>query len=47
MRSRNVNVSEICALFGGGGHVSAAGCTIEGAAAKERIERAVGERLGF
>ena len=47
MRSRNVNVSEICALFGGGGHVSAAGCTIEGADAKERIERAVGERLGF
>jgi phosphoesterase RecJ-like protein len=31
LRSANdVNVSEICKTFGGGGHIKAAGCTIEG-----------------
>ncbi|MBZ4671335.1 MAG: bifunctional oligoribonuclease and phosphatase NrnA [Clostridiales bacterium] len=28
--SGRANVSEICALFGGGGHIRAAGCTVEG-----------------
>lgn len=28
LRSNNVNVQEICGLFGGGGHIRAAGCTI-------------------
>ncbi len=28
----NVNVSKIAALFGGGGHIKAAGCTIQGSA---------------
>lgn len=31
MRSNNVNVQKICGLFGGGGHIRAAGCTIKGA----------------
>ena len=30
MRSRNLDVSEIAITFGGGGHLRAAGCTIEG-----------------
>ena len=31
MRSaRDVNVSAICQVFGGGGHVKAAGCTLTG-----------------
>ncbi len=28
--SGKANVSEICSLFGGGGHIRAAGCTVEG-----------------
>ncbi|MFQ9935489.1 MAG: DHHA1 domain-containing protein [Phascolarctobacterium faecium] len=31
MRSRNLDVSEIAITFGGGGHLRAAGCTIEAA----------------
>lgn len=31
LRSKNyVNVSEVCMMFGGGGHIRAAGCTIQG-----------------
>lgn len=30
MRSTGANVAEICARFGGGGHVRAAGCTLRG-----------------
>lgn len=31
LRSKNyVNVSEVCMMFGGGGHVRAAGCTVQG-----------------
>lgn len=30
MRSKGENVSEVCAHFGGGGHVQAAGCMISG-----------------
>ena len=39
MRSAsNVDVSEICAGFGGGGHVRAAGCSIEAANVREAEE---------
>lgn len=30
MRSKGENISEVCAHFGGGGHVQAAGCMISG-----------------
>jgi len=29
-RSKSVDVSRLAAAFGGGGHIRAAGCTIEG-----------------
>ena len=50
MRSAiDFDVSEVCATFGGGGHVRAAGATIEGAAdidiALERVLSALRERL--
>ena len=49
MRSNgNVDVSEICALFGGGGHAKAAGCGIDEndkLAVVEKILRAVLERI--
>ena len=35
LRSNSVNVQEICGLFGGGGHVRAAGCTIKADSAEE------------
>ena len=40
-----VNVSDICARFGGGGHAMAAGCTIytEPGAALEQMLRAIDE----
>ena len=31
MRSKDIDVSEICAVFGGGGHTCAAGCVIKSA----------------
>ena len=49
MRSNGkVDVSEICALFGGGGHVKAAGCGMDASdkiAVVERILRAVLDRI--
>ena len=49
MRSNgNIDVSEICALFGGGGHAKAAGCGIDEndkLAVVEKILRAVLERI--
>lgn len=48
MRSSNVNVQEICALFGGGGHIRAAGCSLKNMTAqqaKEKIIVAVTEAL--
>lgn len=48
MRSTgDVNVSEICAGFGGGGHVKAAGCSFETSVsdAKDKLLAAVGEIL--
>lgn len=40
MRSMsNADVSEICALFGGGGHVKAAGCSVEAASIEEATEK--------
>ena len=43
MRSKRVDVSSIAASFGGGGHIRAAGCTIEAPldAAKARLLAAV------
>ena len=46
MRSKpEVNVSDICAHFGGGGHAMAAGCKIEadGETAVERILAVINE----
>lgn len=40
--NENVNAAEFCALFGGGGHNAAAGCTVEGTLeeAKEKLIKA-------
>lgn len=35
MRSNNVNVQEVCGLFGGGGHIRAAGCSFKHMTAEE------------
>lgn len=45
----SVNVAEICAKFGGGGHEKAAGCTLKGNLdeVKTRLVGAVGEALGL
>ena len=48
MRSNNVNVQEICGLFGGGGHIRAAGCSLKNMSlqeAKEKIKAAAAEAL--
>ena len=48
MRSNNVNVQEICGLFGGGGHIRAAGCSLKNMTAqqaKEKVMEAVTEAL--
>ncbi|MGN1314747.1 MAG: bifunctional oligoribonuclease/PAP phosphatase NrnA [Lachnospiraceae bacterium] len=48
MRSNHyVNVAEIAALFGGGGHIRAAGCTMEGEAEEiiERLSQCIACRL--
>ena len=48
MRSNNVNVQEICGLFGGGGHIRAAGCSLKNMTAqqaKEKVMAAVTEAL--
>lgn len=38
MRSKNVDVSEICAMFGGGGHKFAAGCVVK-SSVKAAVEK--------
>lgn len=45
LRSRGVDVSQICRALGGGGHIRAAGCTIRGslAAAEKCLTRAYDE----
>ena len=42
---KRVNATEVCAVFGGGGHAAAAGCMINGtlAEAKEQLLCAIGE----
>ncbi|MCH5199847.1 MAG: bifunctional oligoribonuclease/PAP phosphatase NrnA [Oscillospiraceae bacterium] len=48
MRSNNVNVQEICGLFGGGGHIRAAGCSLKNMRlqqAKEKVVAAATEAL--
>ena len=47
MRSRNLDVSEIAITFGGGGHLRAAGCTIEAALpeAQQQLLKALKEKL--
>ena len=42
MRSRNVDVSEICAIFGGGGHKLASGCVIK-ASLKNSVEKVLAQ----
>ena len=46
--SENANASEICAKLGGGGHIRAGGCKINGslAEAKEKMLKAAAEALG-
>ena len=41
----NINASDFCSIFGGGGHPAAGGCTIEGSLeeVKEKIKKAVVE----
>ena len=41
--SDDTDVSKIAAIFGGGGHIRAAGCTVEAASAKEALEKTVKE----
>ena len=44
MRSMSsVDVSEICAVFGGGGHVKAAGCSVGAATIEEATEKVLAE----
>lgn len=48
LRSNNVNVQEICGLFGGGGHIRAAGCTLKNLPVekvKEQLASAVTDAL--
>lgn len=48
LRSNNVNVQEICGLFGGGGHIRAAGCTLKNLPVekvKEQLVSAVTDAL--
>ena len=50
MRSaENVNVSEICAKLGGGGHIRAAGCTLEGdlSQVKLKLLSVIAPAMGF
>ncbi len=48
MRSADkVNVSEICASFGGGGHAKAAGCTVEGTAEEVKAVLLEAVKKGF
>lgn len=49
LRSNKVNVQEICGLFGGGGHLRAAGCsfyTDDADEVKRKIKEAVTEAVG-
>ena len=47
MRSQNTDVAEIALSFGGGGHIRAAGCTVELplAEAKQKVLEAIGKAL--
>lgn len=48
MRSGKYNVSEICAIFGGGGHAGAAGCTLHDTTAARAagiVRRAIEEKI--
>jgi phosphoesterase RecJ-like protein len=47
MRAKEGNVSDIAVRFGGGGHVKAAGCTLNGnlAAVRGKMQKAVEESL--
>ena len=50
MRSaESVNVSELCGKLGGGGHIRAAGCTVEGdlSQVKLKILSVIAPALGF
>lgn len=42
MRSKNIDIAEICSKFGGGGHKFAAGCTIKGSC-EEAIKKILAE----
>lgn len=42
MRSKGIDVAEVCAKFGGGGHTFAAGCTIK-AGVKDAVAKILRE----
>ena len=42
MRSKNIDVAEICSIFGGGGHMFAAGCTMKNSV-EESIQKILTE----
>lgn len=42
MRSKNIDVAEICSVFGGGGHKLAAGCVIK-ASVKDAVKKVLAE----
>lgn len=42
MRSKNIDVAEICEVFGGGGHTLAAGCVIKGSM-KDAVKKILDE----
>jgi phosphoesterase RecJ-like protein len=45
--NENINASDFCGIFGGGGHPAASGCTIEGdlETVKSKLVKAVEEFL--
>ena len=43
MRSNGFDVSAVAAVFGGGGHIRAAGCTVSALSADEALEAVLGE----
>jgi phosphoesterase RecJ-like protein len=47
MRSQKTDVAEIALSFGGGGHIRAAGCTVELplAEARQKVLEAIGKAL--
>jgi phosphoesterase RecJ-like protein len=43
MRSSGFDVASVAARFGGGGHLRAAGCTIQAPTPRQALDRVLGE----